>query len=569
MYGFTVLMNGDQDYAALFPNDDVICFVGQSKKHFLFQCRTNQKFTADKLFIENTDFVLGLDGVLLNLDELKKNFGITDLEELILFLYQKYGQNLPQYLRGEFAGFVFNKKKEQLYYFTNHTATKKAFYTELKEMTIVSPSMGLISKFKNKLGHASSLNQFAAYALLTYGGLLGDQTLAEDINRLQAGEFIQVDNNNSIKVDRYIDYNNVQLSSKNESQFIEELDHIFLHALKLEYEKDKSYQYQHIGTLSGGLDSRMNIMLGEALGYSTYQFCFSQSAYQDEIIAKEIASYLNRTLQFVALDEAPQVLDLEENVELYEGQVFYLGASHFNYALKQIDLSSFGLIHTGLIGDAVLGGMISSPTLNPPSIQKKLTSKKLFPVIEKEVQSLSKNYLSEDTYHLYNRLFNIINSGANVCEKHSYLVSPFMYPEFIKLCLSIPPKLKYNQKIYINWINKLHPALTQFKWERTGFKPTHTWKTDLSYFTIRIKNRVYRALGKANQLTMTPYDFWYQQNNEIKRFMNHHFENKINLLNPNPTLKKDASTLFLEGNTIEKSLVLTLLTAIQKYELRP
>ena len=569
MFGFTVLYNADQDYQSYFSEiTKSISFVGKSRKHYLFKYQTNQKFLDDKLFVETDGFILGVDGVLLNLQNLKNSFGIPNLERLLLFLFQKYHHGLPQYLRGEFVGFIFNKKTEKLFYFINQTATKKAFYTQVNEMTLLSPSMEILTNFKNKKNQPSSLNQLAAYAMLTYGGLLGNQTLAQDINRLQAGEFMVV-NEHTIQVDRYIDYNGIAFSSKSEDQLIDEINTIFLHALKLEYEKDKAYQYQHIATLSGGLDSRMNIMLAERLGYPTHHFCFSQSGYQDEIIGREISNYLKRDFQFIALDESPQVLDLEENVDLYEGQIFYLSSSHFNYALKQVNMAPYGLIHTGLIGDGVLGGLITAPKLKPPNVTKKLTSKKLFPVIQKEVETIAQGYYSEDTYNLYNRVFNVTNSGAFVCEQYSYLVSPFMYPEFMELCLSIPPKMKYNEKIYIHWINKLHPELTKFTWERTGFKPTHPWKTNLSYYTTRIKSRVYRFLQKTDQLTMTPYDYWYQHNKIFKRFVLKNFEQKIGLLHPNPTLKKDTTTLFNEGNVLEKSLVLTLLSAIQKYQLRP
>ncbi|MEM8909747.1 MAG: hypothetical protein AAGD05_18000, partial [Bacteroidota bacterium] len=231
-------------------------------------------------------------------------------------------------------------------------------------------------------------------------------------------------------------------------------------------------------------------------------------------------------------------------------------------------LQKYGLIHTGMIGDGILGGLISAPRLKAPNIEQKLISKTLFPAIKDAIQQMAKNYPTEDSFHLYNRVFNLTNSSAFVCEQHSYLVSPFMYPEFIELCLSIPPALKYYEKIYIKWINQLHPEVSQFPWEKTGFRPTHPWKTQLSRYTKKIQSWQQRLMGKTQQWNMTPYDFWYQQHPRFRIFYQELYQQYHTLLAPNPTLHQAVEQLFTKGNPVEQSMVLTLLGAIHQYRLR-
>jgi hypothetical protein len=142
-----------------------------------------------------------------------------------------------------------------------------------------------------------------------------------------------------------------------------------------------------------------------------------------------------------------------------------------------------------------------------------------------------------------------------------------MYPEFIDLCLSIPPKMKYKEKIYLQWINQIHPDLNRFVWERTGFRPSHHWKTQLSRLTKKVKQVAYTKLGQEDRLSMTPYDYWFRNQPRFQEFYQQQFEQNSDLLTANQELHKDIKKLYEQGHVIEKSMVLTLLTAIKNYQL--
>ncbi len=142
-----------------------------------------------------------------------------------------------------------------------------------------------------------------------------------------------------------------------------------------------------------------------------------------------------------------------------------------------------------------------------------------------------------------------------------------MYPEFIQLCLSIPPKMKFREKIYIKWINRFHREFTRFKWEKTGFRPDHHWKTEMSRYTNKLKHLGFQFLGKEDQLNMTPYDFWYNNNAKFRSFYENTFQTHLSLLSSNQELSSDVQQLFNHGNVIEKSMALSLLGAINKYQL--
>jgi len=555
LYGFTIIYNN----ATLFSIEkakSISCIGDTSKNTYSFFYEQSKKFKNDKLFTETSDFIIGIDGVILNLAALKNSANITDYKDLILHLFENDKQFYSQF-KGDFSGFIFNKKTEELTSFTNHVASQKVFYSQLEQSTIISHKLEYITQFRTE----NSLNTDAAYALLTYGGMLGKNTLIKDVFKLCSGEYMSV-SLNSFEVNQYFDFNSVKVSISDAKEATKKLDKLFNDLIELEYQKDIEYGYDHIATLSGGLDSRMNVMEANKQGYKTHNFCFSQSNYADHTIAEEISKDLNNIFSFIALDNADYLTEMDENINIYDGQIFYLASAHYNYTLNNLNTDNYGLIHTGQIGDGVLGGFVSA---NQPDYSTILLSKKLtahLPDIDLG------NYSSEETFKLANRVFNVTVAGSYVSVHHqTYLVSPFLDPEFISLCLSLSPSLKKESKIYFDWINEFKPEIAKYKWEKTGFKPDAVWKKTLSQYTKKIKNTYYSKTNQLHKTSMNPYDYWYNNNPEIVAFFDSNYKKHIDLITDN-ALNENTRFLFEKGNTIEKSLVLTLVHAINKYNLK-
>lgn len=557
MFGFNIIYDNSISFSL--EGDNFLSYVGEKKrKQISFSYTRFEKFSNDKIFKEDKDFIIGIDGVILNLNELKNSHGISDYFKLIKDLWLKRSYLMPNDFKGEFTGFVFDKNTEKLFVFCNQTATKAVYYSRCKNAFIISSDISTIVDFKAKIGAENVLNKNAVYSMFTYGAMLENETLVQGVDRLNAGEYIIIDDI-KLSLNKYQDFNQITYSTNSKKQNLDLLENSFEHALKLEYHKDLEYGYNHIATLSGGLDSRMNVMLANNMGYKNDVFCFSQSNYLDEQISREISEGFDLNYQFIALDEGNYFNNIRENVEIGRGTVFYLSAAHFNYSLEKIDLEKYGLVHTGLIGDAILGGFISN---KPNDFSLKKMSTKFDYKKELSNETLSK-YSSEETFKLQNRIFNLINVGAFTVENHqSYLVSPFMDVDFINTCLSIPPDLKRNGKLYLEWINKYHPELTKYKWERTGFKPTHFWKTNLSRYSNKIKLEYFRLLKKENRLSMTPVEFWFRENEKIQLLYKNYFDECI-LLVDDSSLRKDFEEMF-KGNVFEKAMVITVLNYIKE-----
>lgn len=531
---------------------------------YVFSYKSFDKFKNDKVFTENAAYIIGIDGVILNLKSLKKSYASNDFLKLIITLFEKEGIAFVSKLKGVFSGFIFEKTTQRLFLFNDKVATKQVFYSQFDDKIVIAPTLAYITKYRSENRANNKLSIQATYNMLTFGGMIESQTLVEDIYKLGAGEYL-VFKESVLKKSKYHDFNKVDYAIAKKSKAISNFNEVFIEALKMEYEKDVEYGYQHLATLSGGLDSRMNVMLARKMGYKPNTFCFSQSNYADEIIAKKIAKDLKLPFDFIPLDGGDYLKNVKEMVSINSGLQFYHGSAHFHYALQQINMSDFGLMHTGQIGDAILGGLVSG-VAEKNYLSKTVSNRFLNKV--KIADNLFSKYRDEEVFKMYQRLFNLTNFGSYMVEQHqTYLVSPFLDDEVINVALSIDPELKYNQKIYLDWINQLHPEVTKYKWERTGFRPNKAWKTSFSRYTNKIRKEFLLFTNQKEKLSMNPMNYWFESNHTIKEFYDSFFSRNVLLVKANATVYSDLESMYTTGDLMEKAIVLTLLEAIRKYKL--
>lgn len=562
MFGFTIIY--DYQNQKLPESDVRINYKNpHSGSSHVFLHRMSDAFRNEKALFETKTLIFGLDGFLLNFEKLEKAYAVSGIMNLINTLYERYSEGFFDVLRGEFTGFVFDKAKEELFFYMNQTGTKAVFYTQQENSFMVGPGLRDLLSLSESGFQKPHLDVDAAYSLLVMGGMTGNQTLVQGVSRLLAGERLYK-NPKTFSVGHYHDFNSVNPAIHSRKEAILLLDELFQRNITLEYERDAAHGGHFVATLSGGLDSRMNVMAANNLGIITKNFCFSQPDYADQRISRQISDDLGCPHAFVSLEDGYYVLDFDENMAIHEGLIFYVSSAHYRYALRRIPFPASPLIHTGQIGDAVLGGFMSKPNTSPDFYSKRLSSKLLYklPAVQQH------DWASEEVFRIYNRLFNVTVSGSYVTEHMGmYLVSPFLEPDFIDLCLSLNPTLKVNSRIYIDWIRERRPDVARYTWERTGFRPDAAWKTDLSVYSNKLKSAARKFSGKRLKHGMNPYDFWYRNNIAISSFIQRQFNSNIHYID-DVELKKDCTTLFEQGNTIEKTLVLTLLGAVKHLSLK-
>jgi asparagine synthase (glutamine-hydrolysing) len=513
---------------------------------------------------EDNQFIIGIEGVILNLKSLKELNGKDNVFEVIKSLYFSKGENFINDLRGDFSGFIYSKSDDSWLVFTNQTGSKRLFYFENQDYFIFASELRDISFLLHQLNIPVKPDIRAAYSLLTYGFMLKNITLVSNVLRLTAGTKLNF-KENKLAVSEYFNLRNIQKTTDSKEQIIEKVDELFCKAVQLEFEKDKEYNYKHIATLSGGLDSRMTVLVADKLGYKEQlNFTFSQSNYLDELISKQIASDYKHEFLFQSLDNGNFLKEIDKTVYINDGLILYSGACHLLNSLEKINFATYGLVHTGQIGDAVLGSFLSKPYSIKPVYSQGAYSGKLLAKIESFSKEYCEEFENEELYKFYSRAFAGALNGNLYMDIFTQTVSPFLDVDFLSYCYSIPDSLKYKHKIYLEWIAKKYPEFGRYRWEKTGVSPLKStnWKKYLDWnYYMRMKLKFFDKKSKKMRTGMNPFDEWMEKNPELSEFVYTYYNSNILNLTDYKELKLDCEKLFNEGNLNEKLQVLTLLSA--------
>lgn len=539
------------------------------KDEFVIQQFTNSKFSTEKILEENSKYIIGTEGVIYNLKKLKRKHQTHDVFSTMIHLFENYGTGFVNQLRGDFSVFIYSKSINTWYVFSNPVNSKNIYYFCDKDYFIFSSELRNISHILHQLGKSTNLDQNGAYLLLTYGFMLEDVTLIENVKRLIPGKALIFKESN-IELEEYFNLKNISHTTDDKVTIIEKMEQLFSESIHLEFGKDKEYGYKHIATLSGGLDSRMTVLVAHKLGYTKQlNFTFSQSDYLDEKIAKKITSDYGHEFMFQSLDNGNYLKDIDKVVFYNDALIYYAGGAHGMRFVENVNFSNYGLVHSGQIGDAVIGSFLSKPYPVKPIRSAGAYSTKLLDRISPFVDKVIKNYPTEELFKFYNRGFNSALNGNNYFDIFSQTASPFLNLDFLSYCYSIPYKLKFKQKIYLEWIEKKHIEFSKYPWEKTGISPLKSINFK-RFFTpgyyLRMSQKANNMLTGKMKTGMNPFDKWLINNESLRIILQTYFNNHINAVSDS-NLRKDCIQLYRAGSSLEKLQVLTLLGAIKLHQL--
>ena len=538
------------------------------RNHYIQQYIT-PKFINDKLFFDGPDVFICTDGTLLNAKDLCSKFNIQNYNELIETMYEKQGTKFVSELRGDFSGIIYDKSKDKIHIFTNHIGSKTLYYylDEKNKILIYGSGVQAVLNIMRECGYETKLSELGAYFLLTFGYMLKDNTLCTTVKKLPPGTILSFDlGSGTASTERYYELKNIPYIEDTKENILKEMDRRFEEAIKKEYEKDVEYGYRHVATLSGGLDSRMNVTKGRMLGYDDIlTITFSQSNYLDERIAKQIASDFGIDFLFFSLDNGNYLKDIESPIIANDGQVFFAGAAHVLAMLRLLDWGPLGLVHTGQIGDLILGSYLLDRKHSPISdkmINKVAYSTKLIDRIPASIfEELNQTYETGEVFAFYERCVNGVFNGYQVIQNYSEFASPFLYVDFLDYVMKVSPEHRFDNALYNKWIENYAPIALKYPWEKTGTKINAGHITKLM---VRITKIVRGYIfGDKTQISMNPFEYWYNTNPGLKEAFETYFKEHIQILDKHSKLQEDTLFLFKNGNTLEKTQALSLLAAVK------
>ena len=592
MPGF-LLTIGAEKFINKTDNDENLVVETIENKNFVVQRRTIRKFLEDKLFVDTDKYLIVIEGVVFNRTDLIKQYA-TDgtFVDCVVNMYHKKGDPFFNLFRGSFSGVFYDKDKDKWLIYTGHIGDKQVFCSKLLGMYVFASEIGYIIELMKECGEKISFDETGIYLALTYGCVIENYTLIKGIEKLSPGHYYEISSNGMREVE-YHRFNNIPVEMTLEDA-IEGVDKLFRQAVRREFDKDIEYGYKHIVTLSGGLDSRMTSWVAHEMGYKKQlNITFAESNSCDFTTAQQIAKDLKHDFIFKFLDNGNCIYDIDDVSKITYGTSLFFSLSHGKSLYDNINHVPYGIFHTGQIGDSILGTFFTSMEYNENYyLGQSAISTELIDRMENF--KFNQNYKNFEIYSLYIRGFQRALQGNLSIQEYSEVGSPFCDVDFLEFAYSIPLVLRYNHKIYFDWVLKKYPEAANYLWngrkkiEHINNNPISVsgvskggkilrYRSQIGRIIRYVKERcvVAKELGKKTESStmivnngMNPVDYWYCTNNELREFICSYYSENIDLLkSPGMGISKklitDMEYLYSREPLLDKLLVLSVLSAIR------
>ena len=104
------------------------------------------KFMNDRLFADTHDYIVVVEGIVLNNHELKAKYQSETWLDCVVHMYEKEGETFFNAFRGSFSGVLYDKRAGKWIVYTCHTGEKQVFYQQIGEKFLMASEMRLDRK---------------------------------------------------------------------------------------------------------------------------------------------------------------------------------------------------------------------------------------------------------------------------------------------------------------------------------------------------------------------------------------------------------------------------------------
>jgi len=390
--------------------------------------------------LSNADRTLWIvyNGEIFNYVELKKEltaqgykFQTNSDTEVLLILYQAYGEKCLDKLNGQFAFAIWDKKRNQLFLARDRVGIRPLFYSEIDNDFVFG------SEIKSILEHPNikpEINTISLSQIFTFWTTITPHTAFKNIYELPPGCFMRV----TQKGNQIVKYWQLTFPESEDQQYkgnisdaIEEFDNLFLDAVKLRLRADVPVA----AYLSGGIDSSTTTSYIKRVAYknlNTYSIGFEDNEFDETSYQNEVSEYLSTkhiAFKCTNLDIAEAFPNVIWHTEI---PVLRTAPVPMYLLSKNVHEHNIKVVITGEGADEMLAGynIFKEAVIRefwakePDSIYRPLLLQKLYPYIG-QFQGKNKNMLKfffgykllETDSPLYSHLLR----WSNTSRLHSYL----------------------------------------------------------------------------------------------------------------------------------------------------
>ncbi len=272
--------------------------------------------------------------------------------ETIVHLYEEYGRDCVQHLRGMFAFAIWDSNKRSLFVARDRLGIKPLYYR------LTSDSFLFGSEIKVILAHPGVEARFNRGVLpeyLAFGYLSGQETFYDGILKLMPGHTLELSENGEVKIQQYWDLRLTgDVSAYSEDDYVGKYREMLEEAVSSHLMSDVP-----LGVfLSGGLDSSAVAALMTKIRRApveTFAVGYSENAYSELPYARIVAKHLNSNHHEVLVSRE-DFFGALPNLIWHEDEPITWPSSVALYFVARLASEHVKVVLTGEGSDETLGG---------------------------------------------------------------------------------------------------------------------------------------------------------------------------------------------------------------------
>ncbi|MCW8855327.1 MAG: asparagine synthase (glutamine-hydrolyzing) [Gammaproteobacteria bacterium] len=325
-------------------------------------------------------------------DELKKkghDFYTSTDTEVIVHLYEEYGDDFVTYLNGQFAIGLWDTKRSKLILVRDRVGIVPLFYKQENGSLLFASEIKAILAVAKE---SPKLDPCSLDELMTFWAPVSPNTMFQDVYELSPGQMLVL-KNGQINKRRYWDW---EFPLTNDEYNLENIDSLAegLHELLVDATKIRLRSDVPVGAyLSGGLDSSVLTSLIHHYGNTplrTFSIGFENQKLDESLYQKEMIDYLNADHSRITCSDSDIADNFEKTIWHTEMPVLRTAPVPMSMLSGLVHSQNYKVVLTGEGADEVLGGydIFKEAKIrqfwarNPQSKFRPLLLKRLYPYLD-------------------------------------------------------------------------------------------------------------------------------------------------------------------------------------------
>jgi asparagine synthase (glutamine-hydrolysing) len=289
-----------------------------------------------------------------DLERLGHRFYTHSDTEVIVHLYEEYGEKFVAHLNGQFAIALWDLTRRRLVLARDRTGIRPLFYCRHGGRLVFASEVKALFALPEV---SRKLNPQALGEIFTYWSPLAPNTVFEGISALPPGHLMVVDDGGS-RVEQYWDWefpNGIPSSNRSEEDWAEELRELLVDSVRLQLRSDVP-----VGAyLSGGLDS--SIVTSVIKNFTdtplrTFSLTFADAEFDESEYQNELVKFLGTDHSSIRCTRADIAAAFPKTIWHTESPIVRTAPAPLMLLSASVRAAGYKVVLTGEGADEVFGG---------------------------------------------------------------------------------------------------------------------------------------------------------------------------------------------------------------------